>query len=270
MNQKLLEEASSYVTPFLKEIPSVAMILGSGLGDIADELEDRVFLEYKNIPGFPLSTAPGHISRLVFGYLNSVPIIIFQGRFHLYEGYTPEKIAFTIQFLERIGCDSLIITNASGAINFSYKPGDLMVIRDFLNFTGKIFETISAPYPNATEIFDKHMRETLFQAADNLNIRLQEGIYSSFTGPSFETPAEIRMLRLLGADVIGMSTILEIISARQCGLKVLGLSCISNMAAGILDQPITSVEVIEAGEKVKNILISLIREFLFLLKGSEL
>ena len=271
MNPEILSKACSYVGGQLKEIPSLAMILGSGLGSLADELIDSIHIDYSDIPGFPVSTAPGHVSRLVFGYLNSKPIIIFQGRFHLYEGYSMDEIAFPIRFLKMLGCRQLIITNASGGINRSFVPGDLIVIKDHINFTGKNpligenLESFGSRFPDMSNPYSLEMEKHLFEAANNIHLSLKKGTYASMTGPSFETPSEIKMLRIVGADAIGMSTVPEVITAVHSGLEVLGISCISNMAAGILDQPITSEEVIEAGKEVRERFSNLLKELMKLL-----
>jgi len=275
MDQKILEEAILYVSDYLKVIPETALILGSGLGALAEDLTESVSVEYKNIPGFPVSTAPGHASKLVFGYLQRIPVLMFQGRFHLYEGYSPHEIAFPIRFLKALGCTTLVLTNAAGGINPSFKPGDLMLISDHINFTGSNpliggNEDLSGErFPDMSKPYDHNLQKILYKAADTLKINLKSGTYASMTGPSFETPAEIKMLRIIGADAIGMSTVPEVITAVHSGLKVLGISCISNMASGILDQPITAEEVIETGKVVKGVFISLIKEFVSILDKAD-
>ncbi len=265
-----LDNACSYVSDKIGEIPKIALILGSGLGSLADKLEQPVLIPYSQIPGFPLSTAPGHASRLVCGSLNGNRVIAFQGRFHHYEGYSMEQIAFPIRFLSKLGCSTLVVTNAAGGINRSLVPGDLMLISDHINING--LNPLLGPnddsegtrFPDMTSAYSQDLRDLLVETAENLNIRLKEGVYAWTTGPSFETPAEIQMLRILGADVVGMSTVPEVLTAVHGGLDVLGISCISNMAAGILDQPITSEEVIEIGRQVSGRFSELISGFIAL------
>ena len=210
-------------------------------------------IPYSEIPGFPVSTAPGHASRLVFGRINGYELIILQGRFHFYEGYSMEQITFYIRVLNTLGLKTLILTNASGGVNRSFNPGDLMLLSDHINLTGQNpligpnDDSIGARFPDMTKAYAPKLRQLAKDAAAPLGIRLQEGVYAWMTGPSYETPAEIRMLDIIGADSIGMSTVPEAIAAVHCGIEVLAISCITNMAAGVLDQPITAEEVMETG-----------------------
>ncbi len=241
MNNKIVDQACSFVKKQMKEIPVIAMILGSGLGELADELKNPVYILYKDIPGFPVSTVSGHASRLVYGKLKGSLVLIFQGRFHYYEGYNMEQLAFPIYFLKNLGCKTLIITNAAGGINKKFTPGDLMLISDHINktgltpFTGENKDSIESPDLNNLYPYNQDLGSLLKETAMEEGISLKEGTYGWMTGPSFETPAEIKMLRIVGADAVGMSTVPEVVTAALCGLKVVALSCISNMAAGILD-----------------------------------
>lgn len=268
MNAELLEQACSYVKKHIDNIPTLTLVLGSGLGHIADELENPVTIPYKDIPGFPVSTAPGHASKLVCGTLAGKRIFIFKGRFHHYEGYSMEQIAYPIRFLKKIGCKTLFLTNAAGGINCSYTPGDLMLIKDHINLTGKNplvgtnLDSFGPRFPDLTYAYNPEMGIRIKEIAKKLDIPLKEGVYAWMTGPSFETPAEIRMLKSMGADAVGMSTVPEVITAVHSGLNILGISCISNMAAGILDQPIKEEEVMEIGKQVSRDFSTLIRAFI--------
>ncbi|MBX6395062.1 MAG: purine-nucleoside phosphorylase [Alicyclobacillaceae bacterium] len=237
--------------------PRVALILGSGLGDLAESFADAVAIPYADIPEFPVSTVVGHAGRLVFGRLGEVPVVAMQGRFHLYEGYTPEQVAFPVRVLRALGAEILIVTNAAGGIHWDFRPGDLMLIRDHLNLTGKNplvgpnDDALGPRFPDMSAAYDRDLLELARRVGRDLGIPLKEGVYAGLLGPTFETPAEIRMLRMLGADAVGMSTVTEVIAARHAGMRVLGISCISNMAAGILDQPLTHEEVIETGKRIR-------------------
>lgn len=270
MGKNNLDKACLYVGEKIGETPKVAIILGSGLASLGDILEQCVKIPYSQIPGFPLSTAPGHDSTLLCGSLNGNPVIVFQGRFHHYEGYSMERIAYPIRFLSQLGCKTLIVTNAAGGINRSFVPGDLMVISDHININGlnplmgTNDDLSGTRFPHMTRAYSRDLRALLLETAENLDIRVKEGVYGWTTGPSFETPAEIKMLRILGAHVVGMSTVPEVITAVHGGLDVLGISCVSNMAAGILDQPITAEEVMEIGRQVSGRFSELICGFISL------
>ncbi|MCX8012729.1 MAG: purine-nucleoside phosphorylase [Rectinema sp.] len=246
--------------------PRLALILGSGLGGLADELEDYRVLPYSEIPGFPVSTAPGHAGRFVAGSLAGTPVLCMQGRFHCYEGWSASDIAFPIRVMRAWGVSILILTNAAGGVNTSFSPGDFMLIRDHLNLAGRNplvgpnDERIGPRFPDMSKAWDPQLREEARCAAKALGISVHEGVYAWFLGPSFETPAEIRMARILGADAVGMSTVPEVIAAVHCGMRVLGISCITNLAAGILDQPITSEEVLEISARRRPEFSALIRE----------
>jgi len=236
----------------------IGVILGSGLGEYADALDDAVSLPYESIPNFPVSTVPGHAGRFVLGTLHGKRVIMMQGRFHYYEGYSMKDIALPVRVMQKIGVRTLIVTNACGGVNLEYNPGDLMVISDVFSLTadnpliGRNLDEFGPRFPDMTCIFDKELRALAHECAGRLGMRLHEGVYLQFTGPAYETPAEIRMARILGADAVGMSTVPEVIAARHGGMRVLGISCITNMAAGILDQPLNHEEVTETANRVKD------------------
>ncbi|MFL6211687.1 MAG: purine-nucleoside phosphorylase [Pyrinomonadaceae bacterium] len=243
----------------------IALVLGSGLGAFADDLTDAVALDYAEIPGFARSTVEGHAGRLVCGQVDGVPVAAMQGRFHYYEGYEWEDVTFPMRVLGALGIKVLVLTNAAGGLNNSLTQGSLMLISDHLNLMGaNPLRGANDPrfgprFPDLSEVYDREFQEIAIHAARAMNIELRRGIYAALQGPSYETPAEIRMLRALGADAVGMSTVPESIVARHMGLKVLGISCITNMAAGVSDQPIDHAEVIETGERVRATFAELLR-----------
>lgn len=239
-------------------IAEVAVILGSGLGDYAEALENPTFLAYKDIPGFPVSTVAGHAGRWCAGTLHGKRVYMMQGRFHAYEGYDLQAVTLPIRVMSKLGVKTLIVTNAAGGVNTSYTPGDLMLINDFINLSGKNpltgpnLDEFGARFPDMTFAYSKALRKLAVDVSEKLGIPLQQGVYCWLNGPTYETPSEIRMVRTLGADAVGMSTVPETIVARHCGMDVLGFSCITNMAAGILDQPLNHQEVMETGIRVKD------------------
>ncbi|HEX8285186.1 MAG TPA: purine-nucleoside phosphorylase [Pyrinomonadaceae bacterium] len=243
----------------------VALVLGSGLGAFADEVEDAVSVPYSEIPGFARPTVEGHAGRLVIGKVGGVAVAAMQGRFHFYEGYTLEEVTFPVRVLGLLGAQSLVLTNAAGGLNNSYEQGALVLISDHLNLMGtnpllgRNDPRFGPRFPDMTEVYDREYQDAAITEAREMGLELRRGIYAGLTGPSYETPAEIRMLRLLGADAVGMSTVPEAIVARQMGLRVLGFSCITNMAAGVLDKPINHEEVIETGERVRETFAELLR-----------
>ncbi|MGC4376428.1 purine-nucleoside phosphorylase [Fictibacillus sp. Mic-4] len=261
-----IEKSARFIEEKLKEKPSIGLILGSGLGILADEIKDPIKIPYREIPEFPVSTVEGHAGQLVIGKLEGKQVIAMQGRFHYYEGYSMEKVTFPVRVMKEIGVSSIIVTNAAGGVNTSFEPGDLMLITDHINnlgtnpLIGPNDNRLGVRFPDMSEAYSKELREIARRAAKELSISLKEGVYVANTGPCYETPAEIRMLRALGADSVGMSTVPEVIVARHAGMKVLGISCISNMAAGILDQPLTHDEVMETTEKVKSNFLSLVKQ----------
>ena len=242
-----------------------ALVLGSGLGAFADEVEGAESIPYGEIPGFARPTVEGHAGRLVVGEIGGAAVAVMQGRFHFYEGYALEEVTFPVRALGLLGVKSLVLTNAAGGLNNSYSEGSLIVISDHLNLMGT--NPLLGPndarfgprFPDMTEVYDHEYVDAVIAEAKEMGLELRRGIYAALTGPSYETPAEIRMLRLLGADAVGMSTVPEAIVARQMGLRVLGLSCITNMAAGVLDKPINHEEVIETGARVRETFAELLR-----------
>lgn len=242
--------------------PRIGIVLGSGLGALADQIEDATVLPYDSIPHFPASSAPGHAGRLVLGHLESLPVAVMDGRVHLYEGYNAAEVAFPVRVLRQIGADTLLLTNAAGGVNRDYHPGRLMLIRDHINLTGHnpLVGNRAAPrFPDMTETYDRTLRGIARDVAHEQAIELAEGVYLAMLGPSYETPAEIRMAAILGADAVGMSTVVEAIAARQLGMRVLGLSCITNMAAGIASGALSEDEVIETAGASSETFLRLVR-----------
>lgn len=243
----------------------IAVVLGSGLGGFADEFKDSVSLPYREIPGFVSSTAEGHVGSLVIGKVEGVPVLAMQGRVHYYEGYTLEEVTFPIRTFKLLGVNTLILTNAAGGIDVQLTQGALMVISDHLNLMsvnplrGGNDERFGPRFPDLTEVYTRELQELATEEARALGITVRRGIYAALAGPSYETPAEIHMLRAFGADAVGMSTVPEAIVARHMGLKVLGISCITNMAAGISETPINHAEVMETGQKVRETFTHLLR-----------
>lgn len=237
--------------------PAIGLVLGSGLGAFADTLEKPVAIPYSEIPHFPTSTAIGHAGQLVVGTSHGVPVAVMAGRVHFYEGYSLEQVVFPVRVLGRYGVKTLILTNAAGSVNVNYKPGELMVISDHINYMGgnpamgPNEEQLGQRFFDMSEAYDPRLREIAEKACWKAGVPVRHGVYIAFTGPSYETPAEIRMCRTLGADAVGMSTVPEVIAARHMGIRVLGISCITNMAAGVLKQKLDHREVLAVGEKVK-------------------
>ncbi|MDR1713350.1 MAG: purine-nucleoside phosphorylase [Coriobacteriales bacterium] len=265
--QQRVDEAVEVIRGRVSLQPEVALILGSGLGELAEKIEQPAVLPYGEIPHFKCSGAPGHKGRLVFGQLAGRRVAAMQGRLHGFEGHAAADIVFPLRTLQALGAQTLIVTNASGGINTGFQVGDFMLINDHINFSGTNPLTIDAdsgwpPFFDMTYAYTPALRELALQAASELGIQLQQGVYLSLRGPSFETPAEIRAFRLWGADAVGMSTVFEVITAASLGMQVLGISLITNMAAGVLDQPLTGEEVLEAGHGAAAELERLIREVL--------
>ncbi|MGE4583148.1 MAG: purine-nucleoside phosphorylase [Sphaerochaeta sp.] len=261
-----MQEAAMYITSRIGNEPvAIGMILGSGLGGLADELEDAVAISYKDIPFFPVSTVFGHKGRLVVGMLEGKRVMCMQGRFHYYEGYGMDQVVFPIQVMHALGIEQLLVTNAAGGVNTSYQPGDLMLITDHIKLIadspmrGPNYEELGERFFDMTSAYNKELSALARLEAERLGLSLQEGTYMYFAGPSYETPAEIRAARALGADAVGMSTVPEAIAASHMRMKVLGISCITNMAAGILDQPLNHKEVMETGDRVKEAFTTLVR-----------
>ena len=257
--------AAKFIQSRARLRPKIVLVLGSGLGAFADELASPARIPYAKIPGFPRSTVAGHAGQLVIGKLGDVPVAVMQGRVHLYEGYSPQEVAFPVRVLGRLGIRSLVLTNAAGAINRDYSQGALVAIRDHINLQGANplmgpnDERFGVRFPDMSQAYAPEYRAIAQREAKRIGIPLHEGVYAALRGPSFETPAEIRFLKTVGADLVGMSTVLEVIAARHMDIRVLGISCVTNMAAGILDQPLTHAEVMETGERVKGQFIALLR-----------
>lgn len=275
MNEyQAVQDAASLLRSRLGEAPVCALVLGSGLGGFAETIESPVALPYNEIPGFPASTAPGHAGRFVAGEIEGTRLLAMQGRFHCYEGWDAARIAFPVRVLREYGIQALVLTNAAGGVNMDFEPGDFMIISDHLNLSGRNplvgpnDERIGPRFPDMSKAYDPKLRALAKAAAAKLGIGIREGVYAWFLGPSFETPAEIRMARALGADAVGMSTVPEVLAAVHCGLRVLGISCITNMAAGILDQPISGEEVLEISAKRQPEFSALVREIIVQTSGT--
>lgn len=253
---KRIDEAAAKVLAVCGKA-DIGVILGSGLGDYAEALEDAVKLPYSEIPGFPRSTVEGHAGMWCCGTLYGKRVVMMQGRFHYYEGYGMKDVTLPVRVMQKIGVKTLIVTNAAGGVNLGYHPGELMVIGDIFSMTaqnpliGPNLDAFGPRFPDMSCAFDKELRALAHECANEQGFALREGVYAQMTGPTYETPAEIRMLRTLGADAVGMSTVPEVIVARHGGMRVLGISCITNMAAGILDQPLNHAEVTETANRVK-------------------
>jgi len=263
-NTEAIAEAAAFIAASSPVRPEIGLILGSGLDVIGDKAENAIRLPYASIPHFPQSTVSGHAGQWVQGELAGRRVALMRGRFHLYEGYTPQQVALPVRVMKALGVKTLVVTNAAGGVNDEFRPGDLMLITDHLNLTGRNpligpnDDTIGPRFPDMSEAYSQRCRRLAEDAAASLGISLRKGVYAGLAGPSYETPAEIRMLRKLGADAVGMSTVTEVIAARHACLEVLGISCISNMAAGMLDQPLSHEEVLETAERVKETFLSLV------------
>jgi purine-nucleoside phosphorylase len=267
------EAAAQFVLSQAGLRPQLGLVLGSGLGAFADSLEDAVRIPYAASPTFPQSTAIGHAGRLVIGKVGDVAVAVMQGRVHLYEGYSAQQVTFPMRVLGRMGVRSVILTNAAGGIEVKYQKGALVLIRDHINLQGQNplvganDERFGKRFPDMSYTYAKEYREMARAEGTQMGIELHEGVYAGLLGPSYETPAEIKYLRTLGADLVGMSTVAEAIAARHMGIGVLGISCVTNMAAGILDQPLSEEEVIETGERVRPTLEALLRAVIPRLAG---
>jgi purine-nucleoside phosphorylase len=246
--------------------PEVALILGSGLGDYADSINIHSVLDYNDIEGFPVSTVKGHKGRFVFGYIGDVPVVIMQGRVHYYEGYPITDVVLPTRLMKMMGAKVLFLTNAAGGVNFNYKSGDFMMITDHISdfvpspLIGENIEELGLRFPDMSNVYDLDLQATIRNTAKESNIPLQEGVYLQFTGPNFETPHEVKMCRILGADAVGMSTACEAMAAKHMGMKVCGISCISNLCAGMTDQPLTHEEVQETADRVAPLFKQLITD----------
>ena len=262
----MLEKQIEYIKSITDFKPEILIVIGSGLSALGDEIENARIIDYKDIPDFPVSTAPSHIGRFVFGMLGGKKVAVMQGRVHLYEGYTPQEVVMPLRLIRLLGANKLILTNAAGAINNTYNVGELMAICDHISLfvesalMGKNEDTLGVRFPDMSEIYSKRLTNILHETADEIGVKLNDGVYVQLNGPQFESPAEIRMLAKLGADAVGMSTVIEAQAARHCGFEVCAISVLSNMACGISDKPITSEEVNEAGKKTAPLFKELIKK----------
>jgi purine-nucleoside phosphorylase len=269
------ERAARFILSKTKLRPKIALVLGSGLGSFAGELTDAVHIPYEKIPNFPRSTAVGHAGRLVIGKVEGIAVAAMQGRVHLYEGYSAREVAFAMRVFSRLGVRSAILTNAAGGMNLQFTQGALVVMRDHINLqgtnplVGPNDERFGPRFPDMTQAYWRSYREIALEEAKRIGIGVHEGVYAALLGPSYETPAEIRYLRTIGADLVGMSTVPEVIAARHMGIRVLGISCVTNMASGILDRPLDHAEVLATGERVKGQFIALLRAVLPRIAGEK-
>ncbi len=255
---KKVNECVSYIQEKVDFTPEVAVVLGSGLGYFAEEIEKVAEVSYSDIPGFPQSTVTGHAGRFVFGYVGSVKVVIMQGRVHFYEGYAMNDVVLPIRVMHGLGAKKLILTNAAGGSNAEFNPGDLMLITDHIStfvpspLIGKNFDELGPRFPDMSEVYDKELRDVAREVATSQGIALQEGVYVQLSGPNYETPAEIRMVQKLGADAVGMSTVCEAMVANHMGMKICGISCITNMASGLSTQQLDHKEVQETADRVSD------------------
>src|SRR5215471_11922252 len=261
-------EAAEFIRKKIKLQPKIAMVLGSGLGGFADELIDRTVIPYSQIPHFPLTSAIGHAGNLVIGTMSDVPVAAMQGRVHYYEGHSLQRVTFPMRVFVRLGIKAVLLTNAAGGIGSQLTQGCLVVLKDHINLLGNNpligpnEERFGERFFDMTEAYAADYRRMAMEEGRRLGIDIFEGVYAAVTGPSYETPAEIRFLRTIGADMVGMSTVPEVIAARHCGIKVLAISCVTNLAAGISDKPINHLEVLETGERVRGQFVALLKALL--------
>ncbi len=262
--QQQIRAAADYILSRISYRPTIGMVLGSGLGDFADTLEDAVRIPYAEIPNFPVPTAPGHVGALVFGKKQGKEVVVLQGRIHFYEGLSQQKITLPIRVLAALGIKTLVLTNAAGGVNLDFAPGTLMMISDHINYSGANpligpnLDDFGPRFPDVTDLYTKTLREAVKAAAKDAGIEVREGVYMMFSGPNYETPAEVRMAKIVGADAVGMSTVPEALVAGHCGMEVIGISCITNIAAGLSDQKLDHSEVLEIANRVHDIFQSLL------------
>ncbi|HZK57465.1 MAG TPA: purine-nucleoside phosphorylase [Clostridia bacterium] len=263
---KRISEAKYYLKNNLDTKPTIGLILGSGLGELADEIEDPIIVGYKHIPNFPMSTVEGHAGQLVVGELKGKRVMALKGRPHYYEGYTMKEITFPVRVMASLGIEQIIITNAAGGINKNFVPGDLMIVRDHINFgfnnplIGFNNDKLKTGFSDISNVYSESLIILAEKIAKENNIDISGGVYAFFTGPAYETPAEIRMIKLLGADAVGMSMVPEVMAAAHEGVEVLGISCITNLAAGISDKPLSHDEVIRTAQNVRDKLSVYVKE----------
>lgn len=261
---KKLQQCYEAFRKFTDFVPEIAVILGSGLGANAENMDIVTTIDYKELPGFPVSTVSGHKGRFVLGYVNDVPVVMMQGRVHYYEGYSITDVVLPVRLMKMMGAKVLFLTNAAGGLNTSFKPGDFMIINDHIsNFVpscliGPNLEEFGPRFPDMSEIYDKDLINIIENTAKSLDIPVRQGVYVQTTGPNFESPAEVRMFKLLGGDAVGMSTACEAMAANHAGMKICGISCISNLACGLSDNPLCHEEVIATGKEVAPLFTKLV------------
>ncbi|MFA9397728.1 MAG: purine-nucleoside phosphorylase [Clostridiaceae bacterium] len=261
-----IEKAKRYIENVYCEKIEVAIVLGTGLGDLANEIENQVIIDYKDIPEFPVSTVKGHKGQLILGDLGGKKVLAFNGRFHFYEGYSMETVTFGIRVVKAMGIDNIIVSNAAGGMNPKFHAGDLMIIQDHINLlggnplTGKNYDELGPRFPDMSSAYNKDLINIAEDAAKKLSIEVQKGVYASVSGPNFETPAELRMLRLIGGDAVGMSTVPEVIVANHMGMKVLGISCITDMAIADTLEPVDHEIVLKNANRAMKRFVSLVKE----------
>lgn len=266
--EKDLNEAYEYVSNIIKIKPDIGLVLGSGLGTFGDVISDKTILEYENIPNFPVSTVSGHAGRFITGKIEDKNVIAMQGRVHYYEGYSMDKVVMPIRLMKLLGAKHLILTNAAGGINESFSPGTLMAINDHITsfvpspLIGTNLDSLGERFPDMSEVYDRALLKTLHDTADKLDIKLEDGVYLQTTGPNYETPAEIKMYKLFGADAVGMSTACEAMAANHMGMKIAGISCITNMASGISKTALNHNEVKETADMISEKFTKLIKNFI--------
>ena len=271
--EKLLNCYKSYKSK-VNFVPKVALILGSGLGDYADTIRQEAVLDYKDIESFPQSTVEGHHGRFIFGYVKDVPVVCMQGRVHYYEGYSMSDVVLPVRLMKLMGAEILFLTNAAGGVNLDYQPGDLMLIRDHISvlvpspLIGPNINVLGPRFCDMSDTYDAALGSVIRKTAEALGISIQEGVYMQFTGPQYETPAEIRMARTLGADAVGMSTACEAVAANHMGMHICGISCITNMAAGVTDQPLSHEEVQEMADRTAPLFKKLVTESIIALAAA--
>ena len=259
-----IKAAADYIRARISLRPTIGLVLGSGLGGYADTLEEAVRIPYSEIPNFPVPTIPGHSGALVFGRKCGQEVVVLQGRIHYYEGLTQREITLPIRVLAALGIKTVVLTNACGGVNLGFKPGDLMLISDHINFSGANpligpnMDEFGVRFPDMSDLYTASLRARIKETAQKAGISLQEGVYAMYSGPNYETPAEIRMFRIMGADTVGMSTVPEAIVAGHCGMQVVGISCVTNMAAGVLPVKLSHAEVTETANRVKEVFQKLI------------
>ena len=267
----MIEKAVEFIKSKISDTYEIGIILGSGLGTLGEKIENPQYVDYCDIPDFPVSTAPGHIGRFIFGTLNGKKVMCMQGRIHLYEGYPVNAVVMPIRVMKMMGVKKLIVTNAAGGINENFAVGDIMVITDHINFTGqncligKNDDRFGCRFPDMSFGYSPELSKVAFDCAEKLEMKLQQGVYIGCTGPSYETPAEIRAFRIMGADTVGMSTVQEVIAANHCGIDVLGFSLVSNKAAGLSGERLTEEEVLTIGrqksEEMQTLITKIVGEF---------